>query len=171
MIEQWRDIIGYEGLYQVSDLGRVRSTDRIVPCGRNGSKKLHGQIITSSLSAGYLAVTLSKESVVRTIRVHKLVLETWVGPGPNGYECCHGPAGRLDNSVSNLQWGSPEENEQDKSRDGTAHYRRVRRSDGAEFDNMMEAARQSDCFAQNIRKACSGEYTQTAGYGWEYCDD
>lgn len=105
-------MVGYEGLYGVSDLGNVRSARR-----RKGSR---GGPLRPGLSrAGRLTVVLHKDGKRRTRLVHHLVLEAFTGPRPPGQEARHGPGGALDNRHVNLCWGTPAENYQDKIRDGT----------------------------------------------------
>lgn len=112
MKEQWKDVVGYSGYYEVSNLGRVCSVDRVARCGRTGYRKLKGRVLQSNPNNqdGHLAVNLSKEGIRRTIYVHRLVLAAWIGPCPTGQECRHGPNGVTDNSVSNLSYGTSSEN-------------------------------------------------------------
>lgn len=125
--ERWLPVVGYEGYYEVSDLGRVRSLDRVVhyPPSRshlNGYARLwKGQVLLpSSDKRGYRSVNLCRDGEVTTCSVHRLVLEAHVGPCHPGWVACHGEAGVSDNSVSNLEWGPQEKNlGEDKRRDGT----------------------------------------------------
>jgi len=171
-MERWRDVVGYEGHYQVSDLGRVRSVDRVVPHGRHGTMKLVGKIRRSvpDSKSGHLSVKLCKEGVPTLVYVHRLVLAAWVSPCPDGCEVCHGPNGVADNSISNLSYGTRSENHLDKRRDGTNRGRRVARSDGVEFASMYEAAEESNCHSQSIWAVCKGKRKTSGGYGWRYCD-
>lgn len=117
---------GFEGLYEVSNLGRVRSLDRVV-MSRNRwgpiEKHLTGKILSQSRgSYGYLAVNLCREGKIRPYLVHRLVAVAFLDWKP-GLDTRHGPAGKLDNSVMNLTVGTRAENEQDKIRDGTFRHR------------------------------------------------
>lgn len=143
--ERWRKVIGYEESYEVSSLGKVRSVDRILPHSRYGTWKLNGRILHTILSGGYLAVNLSKEGTSRYIRIHRLVAAAWIGPCPEGQQVRHGPNGKLDNSISNLCYGTPSEDGLDKRRDGTHIGKAVRRSDGVEFISMTVAAEETGC--------------------------
>ena len=132
MKERWKDVIDFEGYYQVANLGGIKSLDRVVQNNRGGTSSLKGQIICPTLSGSYLAVNLCKDGIVTTIRVHRIVAAAWLGPCPDGQEVCHGPNGKTDNSVSNLSYGTRRNNLLDRRRDGTSG-RRVRRSDGVTF--------------------------------------
>ncbi len=86
--EQWRDIPGYFGYYQVSDCGRVRSLDRIVAGKGGGEYELKGQIIQTNTANnyGYLSVTLRKRGKRKTFYVHKLIVLAWIGLYPPGQQ-------------------------------------------------------------------------------------
>jgi len=169
MIEQWRDVVGYEGHYEVSDLGRVRSVDRVIKHPRGGSKR-KSRIMRCRLNRpnGYLKLDLRKDGVRQLVAVHRLVAAAWIGPCPDGQQVRHGLGGHLDNSVDNLSYGTHSQNELDKRRDGTHSGRAVRRSDGVEFPSMRVAGEASDCDHDNIWSACNGHSKTAGGYGWEY---
>lgn len=121
--EAWLPVAGYEDLYQVSSLGRVRSLDRTVPHRYSGQVRLKGRVLKPAPCPpfGYLMVNLSSGGIERTALVHQLVTVAFHGPRPPGMEVLHGPGGRLDNRAANLSWGTPSANQQDKRRDGTNH--------------------------------------------------
>ena len=102
--EIWKDIVGYEGLYQVSNKGRVRSLKRLIN-QKNGFKYyLEGKILSMPLSAGYPTVCLYKNGTQKHIRVHRLVAETFI-PNPHDYKVVnHIDCGRTNNCVENLEW-------------------------------------------------------------------
>jgi hypothetical protein len=102
--EHWCPIIGYEGLYEVSDFGRVRSLRS-------------GKLLAAYEHQGYLAVTLHGANGQRTRHIQRLVLEAFAGPRPPGQQACHGPWGSLDNRYpENLRWDTPVQNSDDKAR-------------------------------------------------------
>jgi len=108
MDEQWKDVVNYEGYYEVSNLGRVRSVDRIIRHSKGGFRNWRGKILKliPAATSGYLVLRLSKEGIKKTHYVHHLVANAWlIGP----FEGCvirHGPNGISDNSVSNLCYGT-----------------------------------------------------------------
>ena len=174
MQEQWQDVPGYEGYYQASNRGRIRSIDRTVRSKGSGVRKQRGQTMHLGICGGYgyLKVALRRGGTSKTFYVHKLVALTWLGPYPLGQQVRHGSNGHLDNSVENLCYGTATENARDRVRDGTMFndaVRGVRRSDGVEFVTMADAARESNCDASNIAACCRGDrYKSVGGYGWEF---
>ena len=172
--EQWKDVVGYEGYYQVSNLGRVRSIDRVIRHKRYGPMKLKGRLIQPARrnhQKEYLSVGLHKNNRQKTIQVHVLVARAWIGPCPQGQQVRHGRKGMGNNSLTNLCYGTSQEQYFDKVRDGTDNSRHVCRSDGVEYKTLVEAARDSDCQRTNIGKVCRGERKTAGGYGWEYIGD
>jgi hypothetical protein len=108
--EEWRDIPGYEGLYQVSSLGRVRSLDTPSVIGSRTRTKQGRMLRLLSRKKKYLAVRLSKRGEIRTLNVHALVLTAFVGPRPEGLTCNHIDGNSLNNVVGNLEWVTSQEN-------------------------------------------------------------
>lgn len=120
-MEFWKDIEGYEGLYQVSNLGRVRSLDRVVE-GKSSSVRLHrGKILSPGVnSTGYYMVVLHKDGGGRAYTVHRLVSNTFI-PNPYNYPYVnHKDENKLNNSVDNLEWCTVKYN----TNYGTANLRR-----------------------------------------------
>ena len=168
-MEQWKDIPGYVGLYQVSSYGRVRSLDRVVKGPRGEPKQLRGRVLSQSCdNKGYRTVGLSLLGRVKTKRVHQLVASAFIGPAPDGQEVRHGPDGVSDNSVPNLCYGTSQQNHLDRRRDGTDCGRAVRRGDGVEFPSMPIAAEHSNCCRSAIWDACNGRSKTAGGFSWEY---
>lgn len=122
MTEQWRAVVGYEGIYEVSDLGRVRSVDRIDARGRRRRGRSRSLVRQKS---GHLTVSLCKDGVHRQFLVHVLVLSAFVGPCPVGMEGCHWNDDGSDNRLENLRWDTRSANVADSVRNGTHHMARV----------------------------------------------
>ena len=120
MTEQWRAVPGWEGLYEVSDLGRVRSLDRLTrPGGRGRGQRRRGRVLVLRPTAkGYRSVSLCSEAGQRTRLVHHLVLDAFVGTKMPGQECRHLNGDRADNRLVNLAWGTSAENHNDTVRHG-----------------------------------------------------
>lgn len=121
MDEQWLPIAGYEGYYEVSDLGRVRSLTRRIPHKRLGFKTYPGRIMRCRVADRYLMVKLCRDGVESHRYVHHLVLEAFSGMRPDGMHGCHRNDIRTDNRLTNLYWGSPSQNAHDKTLNGNCH--------------------------------------------------
>ena len=105
MIEEWRPIVGYEGLYEVSSYGRVRSLDKYVK-SKSKSYRLHkGKVLISEKNTrGYLSVVLSYNGKHKAITVHRLVAQAFI-PNPNNLpEINHKDEDKTNNNVENLEW-------------------------------------------------------------------
>ena len=111
MEEEWRDIKGYEGLYQVSNLGRVRSLDRYVQT-KKGNKSFHkGKIlIGTDTGHGYMKVSLLYNGRRKSVFVHRLVAEAFIPNPKNKPEVNHINCIKNDNRVVNLEWVTSSEN-------------------------------------------------------------
>ncbi len=117
-METWKSVLGYGGLYEVSDQGRVRSLDRVVESygGREGLRR--GRVLRPGGGGPYSSVQLSMAGRVRTVRIHTLVLEAFVGPRPDGLEACHANGDPADNRLTNLRWDTRVANCADRARHG-----------------------------------------------------
>ena len=120
MGEEWKDIPEYEGIYQASDRGRIRSVDRVTKNGR----KWKGRILRPSLgtkSRPYHSVQLYGGHVrpFRSQTVHTLVAYAFLGPRPDGMYVCHKDGDIKNNMRSNLYYATPKHNTRDALRHGT----------------------------------------------------
>jgi len=111
MAEIWKDIPGFEGLYQVSDLGRVKSLDRIEHNKNGRILPIKDRIMaTHSNGKGHIKLTLSKGSCRNKKYIHRLMAEVFV-PNPNGYKLINHIDGNPSNNIlSNIEWVSMREN-------------------------------------------------------------
>jgi hypothetical protein len=129
--EVWRSVVGYEGYYEVSTWGRVRSVDRVVDWYTprwdvHTTKTFRGRVLKICLltrdAAGTYktpTVTLSKNGKLKPRMIHQLVLTSFVGPCPEGMECCHWDGDPTNNRLDNLRWDTRKNNHADKRRHGT----------------------------------------------------
>lgn len=114
-----KPIPGFSGYFASSD-GRIWTQKR-----KGGNDRNAGRILTDPRplkahlnGSGYLTVNLDLNGKTVSRRVHRLVLETFVGPAPDGFYACHYPdATKSNNNINNLRWGSPADNAQDRYRD------------------------------------------------------
>lgn len=103
MEEIWKDVVGYEGLYQVSNLGRVRSCDRKTR-NRNGVVTKRGRLLSFFYYGGYLNVSLCMGGNKQNKKIHRLVAEAFIA-NPNNYPIInHKDENKLNNNANNLEW-------------------------------------------------------------------
>jgi hypothetical protein len=108
--EIWRDIIGLKGLYQVSNIGRVKSIGRNVNLSSGKVRKLKDRILHGTNSLGYRSVVLKVGTRSQTFKVHRLVAEAFI-PNPEKKLCINHINGvKDDNRIENLEWCTPSEN-------------------------------------------------------------
>jgi len=120
MTELWKDVPSYEGIYQVSNQGSVRSLDRLMVCsgsvkGRYTSFKKGRLLRPGRMPSGHVSVALGRHN---SMCVHTLVLLAFVGAPPPHYECLHDNGIPNDNRLENLRWGTRAENSIDKTKHG-----------------------------------------------------
>lgn len=118
--EEWRPVVGYEGLYEVSDHGRVRSVARVVVMRNGVPRPIRERLLKAHVKEyGHRSVALSKNGVEMTYGVHRLVLLTFGGPPPFPEAATrHIDGDPTNNHPSNLCWGSAADNMADRGRHG-----------------------------------------------------
>lgn len=120
--ERWLPVPGWEGMYEVSDLGRVRSVGRVVPRS-SAPQTIPERLLKAGAGVnGYPRVNLCREGKYVQRTVHSLVLEAFVGRRPARMEALHGNGDRTDARLVNLHWGTSKENKADTVRHGTAWW-------------------------------------------------
>lgn len=114
MTEEWRPVVGYEGQYEVSSIGRVRSLDRKAKIRGGAYRVVKGQALKPQKhSAGYRTVNLGRRNQKL---IHELVAAAFIGPKPEGSEIRHLNGDPTDNAVNNLAYGTRSENMRDVAR-------------------------------------------------------
>ena len=110
-MEIWADIEGYEGLYQVSNQGRVKSLARET-IGNDGRKYPFKETILKPrfMNAGYLIVNIHKERKMKSVSIHRLVAETLIPNPENKREVNHINGNKTDNRIENIEWCTSSEN-------------------------------------------------------------
>ena len=174
MVEIWKPISGYEGIYEISNLGRVKRLT-----GRNGAVLKEGHILKPNNSRGYLYVGLSTaNSGKATTLVHRLVADAFV-PNPNGYhEVNHKDENKMNNCADNLEWCSRAYNMAygtARLRQGVSYGKPVSQStiDGitiAVYCSAETAGKLIGVDPSSIHKCCKGKREQAGGYVWNYTE-
>lgn len=161
MMEVWRDVKGYEGLYQVSDWGRVR----------RGNKPLH----LNTNTYGYKHITLCKNNVPKTALVHTLVADAFIENPQSKPQINHKDGNKENNTVANLEWVTQEDNNRHAIKTKLRKARKILLVDGddntiREFNNRMEI---NDFLGRDvcqdlITRCCNGPRKTAYGYIWRY---
>ncbi|WAX17991.1 DNA endonuclease [Streptococcus phage SG586P1] len=175
--EIWKDITGYEGLYQVSDQGRVKSLERKFHIWHGGERIQKERILKQATTHnGYLRVTLYAGDKPKTLKVHRLVCEAFHKNPNNKPEVNHINENRTDNRACNLEWCTRREN----CNHGT-HNERVAKAlsktvgqfslDGKlikVWQSASEVRRQIGFNQGYVSAAARGEHKQAYGFIWKY---
>ena len=121
--EKWLPVVGYEGLYEVSDQGRVKSLEKKVVYKdgrvRTQPERIRDPKFGSNWRPSLKMVHPDKPD--RSLQIHRMVLEAFVGPCPEGMETLHYDDNPENNSLENLRWGTRSENQIDRVRNGRNH--------------------------------------------------
>jgi hypothetical protein len=125
LTEQWKPIPGFEGVYEVSDLGNVRSLARTNAQG----KRYKGKLLTPATvpRTGIRQVVLFKDGARHSSTIHKLVLTAFVGPAPEGQEVVHIDGNASNNALTNIKWGFRSETSQGILKRGNHVHKRKER--------------------------------------------
>ena len=164
MDEIWRDIDGYEGLYQISNKGRVKSL-------YNGSERI---LRPRDNGKGYLRVNLTKENTSKHIRVHRLVARTFIPNPDNLPEINHRDENKKNNCVENLEWCDRVYNVNYGTRNERISRKILQYSKSGEFirewQSAAEVERELNISHSNIAACCRGnpKHTTAGGFVWRY---
>lgn len=176
-MEEWRSIPSYEGIYEVSSWGRVRSVDRVVQSSNMHTSFCYtkkGQMLNQqSNNKGYLILQLRNEYGRCTMPVHRLVAEAFIPNPDNLSDVNHKDGNKANNHVENLEWMSHFDNVhhsvEELKRGGCIKKRRevVMLKDGkvvAKFASVSEAARSIGCSLTYASKVVNGRAAHVKGF-------
>lgn len=174
MIEIWKDIPDYEGYYQVSNLGNVKSINHYDKQNRLRKEKILKPIINHD----YLIVNLSKNGKTKYKRIHRLVLSAFIGK--SNLQVDHINCNKKDNRIENLEYVTAKENTKrawDNGLSSSPNNRKVKQFDKngifiKEWNNITQFLKQNNknIKSGNIHNCCSGRSKTAYGYIWRYGD-
>lgn len=178
MEEVWKDVVGYEGFYQISSLGRVKSLERVV-FDKDGIRRFctTDKILAQSFNTqGYPQVSLYAHGNQKNITVHRLVAETFISKPDSFSQVNHIDENKLNNAVSNLEWCTEQYNLNYGTRIKRSAEKRARpvmqmNCDGAvirTFKSAREAHNKYGYSYKNISACCHGKKKSHAGYNWAF---
>jgi hypothetical protein len=164
--EIWKDIEGYEGIYQVSNLGNVKSFKR-------GSERM---LKPCKDRRGYLIVDLYKNGKHKNNKIHRLVAQAFISNQENKPEINHIDEDKTNNNVDNLEWSTRKENLNHGTRNERASRilsipiiaTNLKTGESTEFYGSHECARQLGLHYQNITSVLKSRRKSTGGYTFKY---
>ncbi|ASN70283.1 putative HNH homing endonuclease [uncultured Caudovirales phage] len=179
MLEQWKDIDGYEGIYQISDHGRV--------------KNRNGLIMAARINKGYLMVNLNKHRKCKTYAIHRLVAKHFIKNPLGKREVNHLDENKLNNNVDNLQWATSKENANwgtrniriseyvkrnpitilhrqgyDKRKKAVIQLDPITEEIVSRYESTIAASIAVGCNNGKISECCNGKRKSTRGYLWRF---
>ena len=183
---EWKPVKGYEGLYEVSDRGEIRSCARYIKTNilHVETRLIEGRTLKQNLKRnGYKTVDLCKNGKVKTILVHRIVAEAFC-PNPNSLRFVnHIDSNRENNDSANLEWVTSSENRKHGIAHGNVTFKQTKSvlcvENGIVFDQAYKAALwikndypertkgKTSVIANNIRMACRGIKHTAYGFTWE----
>ena len=168
MAEVWKDIPGYEGKYQASDYGRIRSVDRYVRCAHDAHRLMRGRVLKPAASKKYdphLSVVLGHGE--NGASVHRLVASAFLGPCPSGQEVRHLDGNPKNNIVTNLAYGTRTENICDVMRIGKA-WRALTIEDVRDIRQRISQGEKGVDIARRykVSQGCISAIKKGRTYGW-----
>ncbi len=190
MNEIWKDVIGFEGLYQVSNLGRVKSLDRKVNSRYGINRIISGKILKKLINTkGYLYVDLKRKCKGKKHLIHRLVAQAFIPNPENKPQVNHIDGNKQNNCVSNLEWNTISENQQhafanhlnhpnNVGKFGKKHPKSIKilMFDNAMnyikcFDSIADAERTLKINSSHISKCCRKKLKTAGGFIWRYMND
>lgn len=177
MNEEWKDIIGYEGLYQVSNFGKVKMLGRIKNLWHGGKTFLNPKIVSQNIVCGYKKVKLrDKNGKTKMVSVHRLVAQAFIENPHNHPQVNHKDENKHNNNVENLEWCTAKYN----SNYGTgikkcseAKFKRIAQIslEGnivKEWNSMKEIVKTLGFSYPSLSQACNGITKTSNGYIWKF---
>lgn len=171
--EIWKDIPGYEGFYQASNLGRVKSVTRIITDKHGILRKLYGTILHQYIGTNkYYQVNLSVNGKMKTEKVHKLIGLAFLPKENPTYEINHKDENKLNNKANNLEWCSRSYNmlynDNFKKLYKKVYKMSLENKFLQSYESLKDAANKNNCEKSGISACCNGKIKTYKGYIWKY---
>ena len=179
-MEIWKEVKDFEGIYEISNYGRLKSKDRYVSRGRNTIRFSKGKIIKPVICRnGYLEYQLRKDGKRKVFLAHRLVAETFISNPKNLPQINHLDENITNNNVTKLQWCTAQENANYGTRNKRAKISNRNQQkavlqldlDGEyinEFECIGDASRAINGDISAIIRVCKGKNKTAYGYIWKY---
>ena len=178
----WKDIPGYEGFYQASECGQIRSLSRFSNAKNNSKKFFEGKVLVPTKKSGYLRLNLSVDGIAVRFSVHRLIAKTFLSNTENHNSINHKDGNKLNNHYTNLEWCSVAHNNLHAYRVcGKVNPMQGRKgkfnpnskpvfclTTSERFDSATEAAEKYNVFATTIAKICKGKGYKVNGLKFKY---
>lgn len=172
MKEIWKDIPNYEGIYQVSNKGRIKSVPHAIKANKDGGIRITEERMKTTYIGwhGYVWVALCKNGKSKTHSVHRLVATAFIENPNNLPAVNHKDTNKENNTAENLEWCTNQENQMHASKNGLLKKSKKVICIETEkiYQSSGEAERDTGICGRNIRSACSGRYKTAGGYHWKW---
>jgi hypothetical protein len=176
-MEIWKDIQGYESIYKVSNLGNIKSLDRVINCNERYLKNIIGKKLSLTKDKdGYLMCCLWKENKGKTNKVHRIVCSSFKENIKSNPQVNHIDGNKQNNKIENLEWVNNSENNKHAYKLGLKRPYQKKAVNVFDLtgkflfdiDNMHEASRVTKVNRANISNVCKGVYKQCNGFKFKY---
>lgn len=190
MEEKWKEIENFNGVYFVSNYGRIKSIDRLIVRNDGVQIQTKGRVLAPRPARnGYMFVCLSKDGKSKNHSVHRLVATYFLSKKGNKNEVNHIDGDKENNCAKNLEWCTRKENARHAAENGLfnpywkGRFGQLNKSSKKVikfdrnwneleiYDSTVEAANDNGCWRQEIGKCCLGKRKTAGGYNWKYYDD
>lgn len=179
-MEVWKPVNGYEWYYEVSNLGRIRSLDRITVFKDGRTRKFYGKILEANTvnNSGYATISLHENGKSKTILIHRIVAEAFIDNPLECKEINHIDQDKLNNSVDNLEWCTHKENVNhgDEIERGAKKQRKIFVQKDMSgnvvkvWSGFKKMQRETGFQRKSVYDCCIGKRDSYKGFRWEYSE-
>ena len=184
MIEVWKKHPLYNGIYLVSNTGKIKSVNQMIPC-KSGATRIHKgrELRQYKNERGYLCVVLSIDKKAKIKKVHRLVAETFISNPENKPQVNHIDCDKTNNNLSNLEWCTNSENMIHAYKNGLrANDNRARTNEHRKqrvycielnktYESIKQAAEELGLYSSNICLCCKNNTRKTGNYHFRYLEE